>query len=170
VKAIKNEGYQDWGTPRWFMRQLADLGMVYDLDVCATEETAVCSRYLSYPDGLSAPWKADKFWCNPPWNDIGKWASFGIACIRDGYSRSGDYLVPARTETRWFRQLYRAAEAMYLVYPRLNYYDTRKGRIVNGIAVGSAIFHLTRYSVVDPDITFPVLGYMHAVRPKGAER
>ena len=100
--ALFSSASVEWETPPEIFAEY-DRKYHFTLDVAATKENALCSRYYTKEtDGLSRPWQTDgAVWCNPPYGkDIVKW-------VRKAYeeSRKGQtivMLVPARTDTRWF--------------------------------------------------------------------
>lgn len=95
----------EWETPQDFFDKLNE-EFDFDLDVCATKDSAKCAVYYGLDngvDGLKAewgmPWGPAKVWCNPPYSNIKEWAKKcsehkGIAVL----------LVPARTDTKWFHE------------------------------------------------------------------
>lgn len=117
----------DWETPQFLFDGLnAEFG--FEVDVCATAETAKCKRYFTpEDDGLSQKWEGT-CWMNPPYGRvIGRWmqkafeASLGGALVV--------CLVPARTDTRWWHKYAMRGEIRYL-----------RGRLRFGNAHNSAPF------------------------------
>lgn len=103
-----------WATPRWLVKTL-DALFNFEIDVCATSDNAACARYFTETeDGLAQDWRERVCYCNPPYGDrIGRWvakayheATLGATVV---------CLVPARTDTRWFRD-YCWAHARYLLF------------------------------------------------------
>jgi phage N-6-adenine-methyltransferase len=103
----------DWETPHDFFEKLND-EFHFDLDVCATSETAKCEKYFSPEiDGLKQEW-VGVCWMNPPYGrEIGKW-------IKKAYEESlkGATVVcsiPSRTDTGyWHEYVMRAKEIRFL--------------------------------------------------------
>lgn len=93
---------QSLATPWAVVREIEKaIGRSFELDVCATEETAKAPLYFDEDDdGLSQPW--DRLWfCNPPFNDIKSWSAKAI-----NVEAPGVMIVPSnRTEQAWFHQL-----------------------------------------------------------------
>ena len=120
-----SSAFVEWITPEWLLERVRrDLSLV--LDVCAKPETARAASFITpEEDGLVASWtgrldpdladpgKPAAWWCNPPYGRAhgGRWAEKAIA---EGKRSRGVLLVPARTETRWFRALARAGEVGFL--------------------------------------------------------
>lgn len=89
-----------WATPEWLFDELnQEFG--FTLDVCALPENAKCEQYFTPDDdGLLMPWSGTA-WCNPPYgNRIGDWLH--KARLESGNGVTTVFLIPARTDTRWF--------------------------------------------------------------------
>ena len=90
----------EWPTPQDLFDKLNE-EFRFDLDPCATKESAKCKDfYTKEDDGLSKSWKGKRVFCNPPYNryQIKDWLkkmSSSDAEIVVG-------LLPARTNTSWF--------------------------------------------------------------------
>jgi phage N-6-adenine-methyltransferase len=96
---------EDWTTPPVFFENVQKNLGVFDLDVAASFENAVCDRYVDKSrDALSMDWAtlgAKNIWCNPPYGrDLYKWLQKGYEASLKGVQVT--FLVPARTDTRWF--------------------------------------------------------------------
>ena len=106
----------DWATPPELVPPDCDL------DVCATAENAKCLRHFTPEmDGLAQPWTCRHAWCNPPYGrDIADWLAKGSWEIEAGNCKRVTYLLPARTDTKWFH-----------TYSRLPYASVEflKGRV-----------------------------------------
>lgn len=80
-------------------------------------------------DGLASlftEWKGKRVYCNPPYGPgIGKWLERGLE------ADLAVYLIPARTDTRWFHDI---------VLPNAKEIRFIKGRLKFGDAVNSAPF------------------------------
>lgn len=77
----------------------------FDLDPCATAENAKCTRYYTMADdGLSQPWTG-RIWLNPPYGrTIGGWMAKARAEAANGNAERVVCLVPAKPDTRWWRE------------------------------------------------------------------
>lgn len=91
-----------WATPQDFFDKYNALYQ-FDIDVCASEENAKCSRYFTESmDGLSQEWTGC-CWMNPPYGRTIK------AWMRKAYEASLGgatvvCLVPSRTDTAWWHE------------------------------------------------------------------
>ena len=91
---------QDWTTPLRFYREL-DAEFHFTLDAAASDENAKCAHYFTaQTDGLKQSWEGHTVWCNPPYNEVGKWAEKAAAEAERGVTSI--LLTFARTDTRWF--------------------------------------------------------------------
>jgi site-specific DNA-methyltransferase (adenine-specific) len=112
-----------WPTPQDFFDRLNN---IYDftLDPCATSENAKCPTYFTKDqDGLAQDWGTHRVFCNPPYGRvIGKWArkcyeaSLGGALVV--------FLVPARTDTRWFHDYVIGKAHIWFQRGRLKFGDS----------------------------------------------
>lgn len=103
----------DWETPSdLFSRLNAEFG--FDVDVCATPETAKCPTFYSpETDGLSADWGQRVCWMNPPYGrQISAWIRKAWESAKRGATVVA--LVPARTDTSWWHDYCAAQEVRFL--------------------------------------------------------
>lgn len=114
-------------TPQDFFDKLnAEFG--FDLDVCANDENAKCSKYFTKEhDGLAQEW-CGVVWMNPPYGrEIGAWMRKANESARGGAVVV--CLVPARTDTRWWHEYAIKHEIRFI-----------RGRLKFGNAKNSAPF------------------------------
>ena len=113
----------EWATPLDFWTKL-DNEIHFDLDVCASITNAKCKKfYTKEQDGLSQPWTG-RVWCNPPYGK--KLPAWAKACAE--YGRGGGIvvlLVPARTDTRWWRDYCMTASEIRFVPGRLKFGNSK---------------------------------------------
>jgi site-specific DNA-methyltransferase (adenine-specific) len=115
----------EWATPRDLFREL-DAEFHFDLDPCATPETATCARHFTpADDGLAQTWTGRVF-MNPPYGrTIGAW-------MRKAWEASQTTaelvvcLVPARPDTRWWHDYAERGERRFLK-GRLRFGDAKSG-------------------------------------------
>ncbi len=97
----------EWYTPPVVLeRAIACLGAI-DLDPCANPSRTVPARshFTETEDGLSRPWHGRVF-MNPPYGrQIGRWIEKLVEEFELGHVTQALALVPARTDTAWFRRL-----------------------------------------------------------------
>lgn len=152
--ALGGSGNQCWATPRWARPQIIGaVGYGFDLDVCASDTTAYAPNWITKEqDGLETVWEANTVWCNPPWNDIPTWIVRARDQLRTS-CRSVVFLVPAQTAAKWFEELFTLSTRVWLITPRLNYWDPQALRLASGVAFGSALFEVTTRSLIRPNYT-----------------
>lgn len=110
----------DWGTPRDLAaRMVAKYGIT--LDVCASPENAVVPKYFTYnQDGLAQFWDKEVCWMNPPYGkELPLWIDKAVRSARNGATVV--CLVPARTDTKWWRQLVDAGAEIQFLPGRLKF-------------------------------------------------
>lgn len=120
---------QTWETPWSFFRKIDD-EFGFDLDVCATSETAKCDNYFDKEvDGLKQDWEG-VCWMNPPYGrELKKW-------IEKAYKESlkGTVvvcLIPSRTDTTYWHDF---------IFPYASEIRFIKGRLKFGNSKNSAPF------------------------------
>ncbi len=89
-----------WATPQEFFDRLNAVHG-FTLDACANPDNAKCDRYFTKEqDGLTQSWDG-VVWMNPPYGrEIGHWMRKAYEASQQGATVV--YLVPARTDTRWW--------------------------------------------------------------------
>jgi phage N-6-adenine-methyltransferase len=109
----------NWATPQNFFDAL-DIEFRFELDVCASEGNAKCSRYFTaQDDGLSQSWSGRCF-MNPPYGrTIGAWIEKAYRSSLAGATVV--CLVPARTDTAWWHDWAMRADEIRLVRGRLKF-------------------------------------------------
>jgi phage N-6-adenine-methyltransferase len=106
-------GTPEWETPQALFDRLdAEFGP-FTLDVCASATNAKCERYYTRADdGLAQPWDG-VCWMNPPYGrDLGRWISRAYYAAQAGATVV--CLVPARTDTAWWREFAHLGEVEFL--------------------------------------------------------
>jgi phage N-6-adenine-methyltransferase len=102
----------DWETPPEIFEPLND-EFHFDLDVCATQETAKCSRFFSLDDDALRQQWTGHCWMNPPYGrQIGKWVSKAYAESLLGATVV--CLLPARTDTAWWHDYCTKGEIRFI--------------------------------------------------------
>ncbi len=115
LKVMLSSQDMTWETPQDFFDEL-NKEFNFNLDPCATSETAKCKKYFTKEDdGLKQSWGGHTVFCNPP---------YGTA-IKDWVKKCSDesknpntivvMLIPARTDTRYFHEyIYHKAEIRFI--------------------------------------------------------
>lgn len=93
----------DWETPQKFFDELNE-EFHFDLDAAATEKNKKCARYLK--DAFTEEWIGDSVFCNPPYGRqmTGEFIARGVNQVKARNCHEIVFLVPARTDTRWFHK------------------------------------------------------------------
>lgn len=101
----------EWETPQGVFDVLNE-EFKLKVDVCATGENAKLSSFFTKDDdGLSKNWRGLRCWMNPPYGrEIGKW----IEKAATGGASIVVALLPARTDTRWFKNYCAKAEVRFI--------------------------------------------------------
>lgn len=113
-------GSTEWGTPPLLVTALEGLFGKFELDPCSRlEQFAKAPRWYSpSQDGLAQPWDGRVF-CNPPWSKkapIDPWIQKAVES-----QHAATLLVPARTDTKWFRRIFENASVIAFISGRLFY-------------------------------------------------
>lgn len=110
IKACLTSKRQDWKTPKNIYNSFMDRGF---LDPCPENPLF---------DGLAIEW-ASKNFVNPPYNEIDKWIDKGLREREKG--KISIFLIPARTDTKWFRKLFEANCYFSLIQGRLKFSESK---------------------------------------------
>jgi|1_EtaG_2_1085319.scaffolds.fasta_scaffold02078_8 site-specific DNA-methyltransferase (adenine-specific) len=113
---------QDWATSWDFFRPLMD-EFNFTLDAAADMQNKKVERYYGVEqNGLSQSWENETVWCNPPYGrDVPNWLKKGIDEAKRGCISC--FLIPARTNTRWFHDLCLQADEVRFVKGRPKFYN-----------------------------------------------
>lgn len=99
-----------WATPPEFRADLdAEFGFTFD----------PCPLH-SEVDGLTVPWGRRVF-CNPPYSNIRAFLERGLSEMARGAVELVVYLIPARTDTRWFHDLILGKAEVRFIKGRLKF-------------------------------------------------
>lgn len=112
---------QTWNTPRTLFDPLNDT-WGFTLDVACLEESALCENFFTpEDDGLASSWKGHVCWCNPPYNNIKKWAEKCYTSFKDNGS-TVMMLIPSRTDTIAFHSfIFGKATAVCFIKGRITF-------------------------------------------------
>jgi hypothetical protein len=103
----------DWKTPETLYRAL-DKEFHFDFDPCPVKPNA---------DGLEIEWGNTNF-VNPPYGrQISKWIQKGFYESRKG--KTVVFLVPSRTDTRWWHKFIMKADEIWFIEGRLRFSDQK---------------------------------------------
>jgi phage N-6-adenine-methyltransferase len=99
-----------WNTPSAIVDEVEDMLGVIDVDPASNSKdepnVPAITHYTEEDDGLSQLWEGRVF-LNPPYGrEIGEWIEKLVQEYRDGNIAEAIALVPARTDTQWFRALF----------------------------------------------------------------
>lgn len=100
-----------WNTPKPLVAKVVEVLKWIDLDPCSDSlDNPNVPAKVCYDgtlvDGLTAEWHG-KVYMNPPYGRIiPKWTRKAVAEWQFGRMQEAILLVPARTDTRWFRELW----------------------------------------------------------------
>lgn len=116
----------EWYTPPAVIDLVLRVLGAIDLDPCSnsheTPNVPAARHYTRVDDGLAQPWMG-RVYLNPPYGDvIGAWVERLVNAFAVGDVPEAIALLPARTDTRWFRRL-RDAELCF-VAGRLRFSDS----------------------------------------------
>ena len=108
----------EWGTPPELVKALAGLFGAFDLDPCARAEWAAKAPRWYSEKGLERLWSGNVF-CNPPWSKTKPIDAWVAKALTSDWPVT--MLVPARTDTKWFRKLMEKATVIAFIHGRLKY-------------------------------------------------
>lgn len=109
----KTEERDDWATPRSLISRLERTFGRFDLDVCASEKNRVCERFFDKEqNGLEQDWQGSLVWVNCPYSQKTEFIEKAHQEAQRGTKIV--MLMPAFTETAWFREL--KAKSQWLLF------------------------------------------------------
>jgi hypothetical protein len=139
LRVMTSSESSEWYTPPHIVDLVeATLGEI-DLDPCGHPDSPVraTTTYTAADDGLARPWSG-RLYLNPPYGrQIDGWIDKLVAEYDSGSVTEAIALVPARTDTAWFRRLDRFP--ICFVYGRLSFSGMEGGALFP-----SAIVYLGR--------------------------
>jgi hypothetical protein len=99
-----------WATPKALYQQL-DAEFSFTLDPCPLDTpTLDCMR----------PWTGERVYCNPPYGtEIAKYL------VKAWEAECAVYLIPARTDTKWFHEYCLKASEIRFIKGRLKFGDSK---------------------------------------------
>ena len=117
--SVKENSRDTWRTPKWLFRQLEMYFWKFDVDAASSKENALCPGYWTREDdALVQDWTGLKVFCNPPFcrgNDILAWLKKGAE------ARRAVFVLPARTDTKWFAWVVENCASIIFVEGRINF-------------------------------------------------
>lgn len=121
------DSHNDWWTPRDLVDVL-NREFQFDLDAAASEENAVCGRFITQAqDALVTPWNGRNVWCNPPYGR--GYDSTLPQFTRRAYEQHLEQrntvvlLLPAYTDPRYWRDYCTKAHEIRFLTGRLAFLD-----------------------------------------------
>lgn len=119
-KILFSKKSDSWATPKDFYDELNEEFHFNKFDPCPINPKF---------DGLKENW-IGRIFINPPYSNVAEWIQKGIIEMHKGNADLLVYLVPARTDTKWFHEkVYGKAELRFI-----------KGRLKFGDQNNSAPF------------------------------
>lgn len=119
----------EWETPQDFYDFL-NTKFNFTLDPCATHENHKCEKYYTKEDdGLSKSWFGESVFVNPPYSKIKDWIEKGYRERRQDleFKTSVVFLIPARTDTRYFHDYCSKADKIIFIKGRLKFGNSKTG-------------------------------------------
>lgn len=116
------ESNQDWATPPEFIKEVEMRFGNLNWDLAATQENAKAPKWITpEQDSLAMDWTPcfGNLWLNPPFRNIGVWASKCKAYACAG--RRIFLLTPASVSTDWFAEYVQPNAMVLAIRPRLKF-------------------------------------------------
>lgn len=120
---------QDWETPPEFFNRL-NAEFNFDCDLAASDANAKCNKYFtSETNAMAQTWRG-VCWLNPPYGESGYKLSDWVKKAFNE-SQAGNckvvMLIPARTNTTWWRQYCHRAKEVRLICGRPKFIGATHG-------------------------------------------
>lgn len=120
-RALFSSISETWSTPVELYAAL-DREFRFTLNPCPVRDPSEAGLPLFGTDGLSISWAGERVFCNPPYGrGLGSWlakAREAELCV---------FLLPARTDTRWWHQYALAADEIRFIRGRLRFNGAASG-------------------------------------------
>lgn len=97
----------EWYTPKSIIELVQKVLNEIDLDPCSNSQKNIpaTSHYTEQDNGLAFPWHG-RVYMNPPYGrEIAEWTKYLDAQYKCRNTLEAIALIPARTDTEWFREL-----------------------------------------------------------------
>ena len=134
-RALFSSISETWSTPVELYAAL-DREFRFTLDPCPVRLPREAGLPLFGTDGLTISWAGERVFCNPPYGrGLGSWlakAREADLCV---------FLLPARTDTRWWHQYALAADEIRFIRGRLRFNGAASGAPFPSVII---IFRSTR--------------------------
>lgn len=136
LKPLMSSKKHDWVTPPPLIELVKEVfGGEIELDPCTTEANPVGANHIYTPEtnGLEQDWAVKSTYVNSPYGrEIAEWTD---KCITEAYVEHNHgtlhntviQLVPARTDTKWFKRAALAAGSICFWEGRLHFIDPLTG-------------------------------------------
>jgi hypothetical protein len=139
----------EWYTPAYIVEGVIAVMGAIDCDPCsnpAPYNVPATVHYTKADDGLAQTWEGRVF-MNPPFggNSMQHWMAKLRTELALGRCSEAICLVPARTEARWFQQLWQA-DAMCFTRGRIEFIGGKRSGNVIGTAFGYWGPHVERFT------------------------
>ena len=143
----KTEERDDWATPRTLISRLEREFGRFELDACASLKNRVCEKFFDKEqDGLQQDWNGSFVWLNPPYSEKNAFIEKAHAEAQKGAKIV--MLMPAFTETAWFRELKAKSQWLLFLNGRLVFNDHEQKETAKFSSV-IAFFNLEKRELAD---------------------
>lgn len=127
LKVHFSSNSDEHSTPQDFFDRVSKKAGGFSLDPCASSKNAKCSVYhTKEANGLTHSWKDHRVWMNPPYSGVSQWME---KAAKEATSNNATVysLVPARTDTRWWRDHAMKANEIHFITGRLKFGAAKTG-------------------------------------------
>lgn len=143
----KTEERDDWATPRTLIARLEKEFGSFQLDACASLKNRVCEKFFDKgQDGLQQDWNGSFVWVNPPYSEKNAFIEKAHAEAQKGAKIV--MLMPAFTETAWFRELKAKSQWLLFLNGRLVFNDQEQKETAKFSSV-IAFFNIEKTEMAD---------------------
>ena len=115
TELIFSKKSDDWSTPKDFYEKL-DKEFSFTFDPCPLRSEDKNAMFID--------WKGRVF-CNPPYSNIRNFLEKGVLEIKRGNAEKVVFLIPARTDTKWFHDLVYGKAEIRFIKGRLKFGDAK---------------------------------------------
>jgi len=139
VQRKKDGGRNDWQTPPELFR-LLDNEFEFTIDAAASESNHLVSLWYDEEchNAFSASPTGQRIFCNPPYGNLKQWVELFEWWA--GLGSTVVALVPAATDTEWWRLAYANAPEVRLLSGRVKFINPETGNPDGSNTTGSTVF------------------------------
>lgn len=135
IQACLSKKTDEWQTPKKIYDNLVKRNKMFD--PCPINHTE---------NGLEINWQKTNF-VNPPYSKIKLWVDKSIKEMKKGNIIY--LLIPSRTDTKWFKELYENKAKFHFIQQRLKFNDTNCAPFPSMLVILAKQYEKPTFTIID---------------------